>query len=93
MKRGMPHYGPRRDVNEAEIVDALVKVGASVVRLSSKGVPDLLVGYAGITYLLEVKQPGEQLTGDQVLWHARWRGERPTIVTSIEQAKRAIGVD
>lgn len=44
-----------RDSNEAAIVDALVAAGASVTRLSAEGVPDLLVGIAGRTYLLEVK--------------------------------------
>jgi hypothetical protein len=46
-----------RDKNEREIVDALRKAGATVTQLNEKGVPDLLVGYAGRTYLLEVKVP------------------------------------
>lgn len=45
----------RRDSNEDAIVDALIAAGASVTRLSAEGVPDLLVGIAGQTYLLEVK--------------------------------------
>lgn len=47
----------RRDPNEPEIVDALRSAGATVVPLSGPGLPDLLVGLAGRTYLLEVKQP------------------------------------
>lgn len=44
-----------RDSNEAEIVAALRAAGATVTALSAAGVPDLLVGYAGATHLLEVK--------------------------------------
>jgi hypothetical protein len=47
----------RRDDNEVEIVRALEAAGASVTYLSAEGCPDLLVGYAGRTVLLEVKQP------------------------------------
>lgn len=45
----------RRDDNEPEIVSALVAVGASVTLVSIDGVPDLLVGFQGRTYQLEVK--------------------------------------
>lgn len=46
----------RRDSNEAEIVAALLAAGASVTYLSGvDGLPDLLAGFQGRTYLLEVK--------------------------------------
>lgn len=44
-----------RDASEAAIVAALRGVGASVTLLSQDGVPDLLVGWRGETFLLEVK--------------------------------------
>ncbi len=47
----------RRDEAEPPIVDALEAVGASVQRLAVKGVPDLLVGWRGRMWLLEVKLP------------------------------------
>jgi hypothetical protein len=47
----------RRDSNETPIVDALRGVGAAVTRLNEDGVPDLLVGFRGHTFLLEVKHP------------------------------------
>lgn len=54
----MRHKRPsRRDVNEAAIIAALVAAGASVTQIDQDGVPDLLVGYAVATYLLEVKRP------------------------------------
>lgn len=46
-----------RDTNEPAIVKALKAVGASVTPLNGTGVPDLLVGFRGQTYLLEVKLP------------------------------------
>ena len=50
-------YAKRVDVNQKEIVKTLRDFGASVVDLSKvgHGVPDLLVGYAGLTILVEVK--------------------------------------
>ena len=45
------------DANQTEIVKALRQVGASVQSLAStgKGCPDLLVGFRGVNWLLEVK--------------------------------------
>ena len=47
----------RIDRNQPEIVDALRKRGASVALLHTAhdGIPDLLVGYKGKNFLLEVK--------------------------------------
>lgn len=47
----------RRDACEKAIVIALKNVGASVSQLDGTGLPDLLVGYAGRTYLIECKDP------------------------------------
>lgn len=47
----------KRDESEPEIVRALEAVGAIVQRLSTEGVPDLLVGWQGRMWLLEVKMP------------------------------------
>jgi len=55
----MTFHAKRRDANEATIVIALRAVGASVLHLDGKGVPDLLVGYEGKTHLLEVKNPNQ----------------------------------
>lgn len=92
----------KRDLNEGPIVEALTAAGASVTRLSDKGVPDLLVGFGGHTRLLEVKAPaGERggqkrgaagLTEEQRSWWATWLGEPPVIVHTPEEALRAIGV-
>lgn len=50
--------GDHRDANEGPIVDALEAAGATVSRLDGKnGEPDLLVGFAGVNELMEVKRP------------------------------------
>lgn len=81
------------DVNQGDIVDALRAVGAKVEPLHQVGggVPDLLVSWRGDLWLLEVKVPGGKLTPKQQEWHAVWRCDRVRIVTSVDQALRAIG--
>ena len=79
--------------NQATIVEALRAVGATVVSLApiGKGVPDLLVGFGGGTYLLEVKNRagrGLRLTDDQARWHTGWRGHVAVVSTVAE----ALGV-
>ncbi len=86
-----------RDANEPEIVDALERVGATVARLSGKGLPDLLVGFRGVNYAIEVKDGSKvpsdrRLTPDQVEWHRTWRGQ-VDIANSIAEAFKAIGVE
>ena len=80
------------DVNQSAIVTALRKIGCSVQILAAvgQGCPDLLCGYRGVNYLLEVKD-GEKppskrkLTPDQLVWHAGWRGQ-VCVVETIQQA-------
>jgi len=86
----------RVDANQAEIVEALRKIGASVQPLHAvgQGCPDLLVGWRGIVSLLEVKDGSKppsarKLTEDQVKWHAEWRGQ-VAVVENVEQAIEAI---
>ena len=86
------------DANQDEVVKALRAVGASVQSLAAtgKGCPDLLVGFRGVNYLMEVKdgnkRPSEQLlTDDQVIWHKHWLGT-VQVVNSSEKALRILGV-
>lgn len=96
----MTIFSPTRDKNEPEIIRALVAVGATVTRLHEPGVPDLLVGHKGVTYLIEVKGPAGKrggvanrtLTDTQGKWWEAWRGARPVIVRSVEDALAVIGI-
>lgn len=82
----------KRDGNEDEIVYALIQAGATVAEISAKGVPDLLVGYQGRTYLLECKMPKSgRLTKAQREFHRDWRGAEIGIVRSIGEALEFIG--
>lgn len=79
-------YAAKRDAVEPAIIDALVHAGASVTRLSAKGVPDLLVGIRGCTFLVEAKSGKGKLTPDQVDWHENWRGGAVVILRTDEDA-------
>ena len=82
----------RVDANQAEIVAALRKVGASVVSIADigKGCPDILVGFRGVNHLMELKTATGTLTDDEREWRAAWRGSG-FLVRSVEEALRAIG--
>ena len=78
----------RTDENQASIVAGLRAFGASVQPLHAvgQGCPDLLVGYRGRNYLIEVKNPekpkaDQQLTPRQVEWHGAWVGDVHTVRT------------
>jgi Holliday junction resolvase len=77
----------RRDDNELEIVKELLAAGATVTRLGERGVPDLLVGFMGVTLLIEVKTAGGHLTDDQVDWFKAWKGAPVMIVRTAAQAR------
>ncbi len=101
---GLHRRAAHRDKAEPGIIAALRAVGATVVQLSAKGVPDLLVGYRGRTVLLEVKSiiSTEHKDGytrtrktrvdvGQVEFAERWRGGLLAIVHTPEEALAAVG--
>ena len=49
-----------------------------------KGCPDLLVGYRGLTVLIEVKGAKGKLNAMQEDWHRRWTGS-PVVIIRNEQ--------
>lgn len=85
------------DGNQQEIVRILRDCGATVQHLHAvgDGCPDLLCGYRGVNFLLEVKDGSKVpsarlLNARQQEWHENWRG-RAHVVESPEQALRVIG--
>lgn len=79
------------------IVPALRKAGASVVFIEGprgqKGIPDLLVGFNGKTFLLEGKDPETgRMSEGQLIFHASWKGAKISVVTSAAEALIAIGL-
>ena len=84
----MPRYAARADDNQAALVKQIRAMGASVQHLHTvgRGCPDLLMGYQGKNYLLEVKDPGKvksarKLTQDEAEWHERWAGQVAIVET------------
>ena len=81
------------DANQPAIVEALRAAGASVepkLARVGEGVPDLLVSFRGMWYLLEVKdgtKPNSKqaLTPDEQEWHGKQQAA-VHVVNSVEQA-------
>ena len=82
----------KTDKNQQEIMDALRKIGASVSSLHTVGcgIPDLLVGYRGKNYLIEVKADKGKLTPAQIEFHGAWRGEIHIVRTAEEAINRVM---
>lgn len=88
----------RTDRNQAEIVQALRQVGATVTPTHTVGggFPDVVCGYRGLTYALEIKDgtkppSAQKLTAEEERWHDEWRGQK-AVVRSVKEALEAIGV-
>lgn len=87
------------DANQNDIVEALRKEGATVQSLAAvgNGVPDLLIGFGGVTVLMEVKDgskapSGRLLTPLQMDWHSKWNGGTLCVVNDVESALRVLKV-
>jgi Holliday junction resolvase len=86
----------RPDANQREIVDALERVGASVLDLHDIGVegaPDLLVGRGGVNLLIEIKTARGRVRQCQREWHEAWRGQPVVVARSVDEALEAIGAE
>ena len=82
-------YSAKVDRNQAEIVADLRAAGATVQPLHSvgDGCPDLLVGFRGRNWLLEVKDwqastTDRKLRPNQQEWHDGWKGQVAKVETS-----------
>ena len=79
----------RVDCNQKDIVHALRTFGATVVDLSGvgKGCPDLLIGFKGKTYLIEVKKDSKaKFTPQQLQFNELWTGGIIARIESIDEA-------
>ena len=86
----------RIDANHKEIVEAFRALGATVENTQAMhgGFPDIVVGYAGINVLVEIKDgeksaSKQKLTPDQVIWHGNWRGYA-VIVNCVDDVQHLI---
>ena len=80
-----PPKKAKRDANEPEIIASLEAHGMSVSRLDTP--VDLLVGYGGFTWAVEVKMPSGVFTKAQIEFYDTWNGNR-TILRSVSDAMK-----
>ena len=76
------------DANHTEIVAGLRHIGATVVDLAKvgKGCPDLLVGWRGKTYLMEIKTKTGHMRATQEQFFRSWTGGHVAVVRSFDDA-------
>lgn len=77
----------RLDANHREIRAALEKVGATVI---TAGPADLLAGFRGATFILEIKTSRGALNAHQQHFQAWWKGQF-AVVRTVDDALKAIG--
>jgi hypothetical protein len=81
------------DENQAEIVREFKRLGASVIDLSrvGEGVPDLCIGVAKQTALVEVKRDAKaKFTEQQLDFMTYWNGKPVFRVNCIEDAQYVV---
>jgi len=85
-------HAARIDANQEQIVAALRAMGATVrIVTQGNGLPDLLVGFRGVTILMEVKDgqkvpSARKLTPAEQKFFEEWRGGIVAIVNSVDEA-------
>jgi len=85
-------HAARIDSNQEQIVAALRAMGATVrIVTQGNGLPDLLVGFRGMTILMEVKDgqkvpSARKLTPAEQKFFDEWRGGIVAIVNSVDEA-------
>jgi len=79
------------DRNQAEIVEFLRSKGATVFcsHQIGKGFPDLVVGYKGKNFLIEVKNTKGKLTPKEKEFLSFWKG-KIHVVSSIEETEKLL---
>lgn len=85
----------RVDSTQKPITDMLKAIGASVKRITSPdgaGCWDLLVGFRGRDFKLEVKGPNTPVSDEQSTLHRRWRGAPSHVVRTPEEALTVLGL-
>ena len=83
----------RVDANQAQIVQALRHVGATVQPLHQvgHGCADILVLFRGQLFALEIKMERGALTDDERRWHEQWQSPFVHVVHSVDEALRVLG--
>ena len=89
-----PRY-TRPDDNHNSIVRDLKTIpGLDVIDLHDLGiadVPDLLLGYGGVNYLVEIKNENGRLSPGQVEFHRDWPGQK-SVARTWDDVLKIIGL-
>jgi len=80
----------KRDDAEPEVVEVFLAGGCSVIKHSGANEADLIVGYRGRTYLVEVKTNNAALKPGQAEWAKAWEGGPVWVVRNAAQARKAL---
>ncbi len=89
MSKGyIPRFRQKLDDNHKAIVAALTYSGALVADLSNAGggVPDLLCGYRGMIFCVEVKSPKGSLSAKQKEFFAQWSEYPALVIRTVDEA-------
>jgi len=85
------------DANQSEIVQALRRLGCTVLLLHQVGnnCPDILIGVSGVNVLAEIKDgknvpSKKKLSPGQVEFRDGWKGRKPIALFSVEDAIHVI---
>ena len=78
----------KRDAIHRAVVDAFRDMGLSVYDSAHAGhsFPDLVVGWGGLTHLVELKTGKAPMTPGQVAFSANWRGAPVVVLRSVTEA-------
>ena len=83
-----PKYAAKSDANQQTIMNELRQLGVSVrsIHRHGEGIPDILCGWQGRTFIFEVKVPGKRddLTSAEVAFQENWRGQCDVVTTTEE---------
>jgi hypothetical protein len=89
MSKGyIPRFRQQLDQNHKAIVAALTYSGALVADLSNAGggIPDLLCGYRGTLFCVEVKSPKGSLSAKQKEFFAQWSEYPAVVMRTVDEA-------
>ena len=94
MKKYTPRFRQQRDGNHETIAEALQYHGCIVADLAEAGggVPDLLVGYRGIIFLVEVKSPVGVLSPKQRDFFDRWIEHPALVLRTVDDVRHVMEV-
>ena len=92
MKNYTPRFRQQRDSNHETIADALQYYGCIIADLAEAGggVPDLMVGYRGIIFLVEVKSPVGALSPKQRAFFDKWIEYPALVLRTVDDVRRVM---